>query len=69
MKINVQQRDDNGVITGEFSINRAEANVLIQYAINHYIAMGYVFDAKVMAEDSDDETVRFKQEVPTGVLN
>ena len=69
MKINVQQPDDNRVITGEFSINRAEANVLLQYAINHFIAMGYIFDAKVMTEDSEDESVRFKQEVQTGTLN
>ena len=69
MKINVQQRDDSGVITGEFSINRADANVLLQYAINHFIAMGYIFDAKVMTEDSEDESVRFKQEVQTGTLN
>lgn len=69
MKINVQQRDDNGSVTGEFSLNRAEVNVLLQYAVNNFIAMGYVFDAKAVENDDRDDEIRFKRAEPTSALN
>ncbi|HET8686143.1 MAG TPA: hypothetical protein VFM18_05690 [Methanosarcina sp.] len=70
MRINVTTRNEDGSVAFNASLNRAEVNTLLQYAVNNLMAMGFVFDTQVLP-DEDDETVRFKKgdNSPTGNLN
>ncbi len=70
MKIDVTTKNDDGSISFNASLNKAEVNTLLQYAVNNLMAMGYVFDTRLLPED-DDTSNRFqnpKQEVK-GTLN
>lgn len=60
MKINVQSQDDEGNVAFDATLNRAEVNTLLQYAVNSLMAHGFIFESQQL-DDEDEDTVRFKR--------
>ena len=60
MKINITTRNEDGSIQFAGSLNKAEANTLLQYAVNNLIAMGFIFgqEEEAYEEDSPSRIVR-----------
>ncbi|HET8685397.1 MAG TPA: hypothetical protein VFM18_01885 [Methanosarcina sp.] len=69
MKINVTTRNEDGSVAFSASLNRAEVNTLLQYAVNNLLAMGFVFDTKVLPDDDDTSNRFSKPEDSKGTLN
>lgn len=60
MKIDVQTQNEDGGVAFNATLNKAEVNTLLQYAVNNLLAMGFIFENQVLEED-DEETVRIKR--------
>lgn len=51
MKIDVTTKNQDGSVAFSGSLNRAEVNTLLQYAVNNLIAMGYIFGQEETEEE------------------
>lgn len=63
MKINVTTRDDNGTVSFNGTLNKAEVSTLLQYAVNNLTALGFIFGQD---EQDDSETAPSRILRPNG---
>lgn len=63
MKINVTTRDDNGTVSFNGTLNKAEVSTLLQYAVNNLTALGFIFGQD---EQDDPETAPSRILRPNG---
>jgi hypothetical protein len=63
MKINVTTRNNDGSVKFEGSLNKAEVNTLLQYAVNNLVALGFIFGQD---EQEDPETAPSRILRPNG---